>query len=44
MIVMDQRRYRANQPCDDAVAPPCADWNQPRNFLGPQQMATSRTS
>ena len=39
MIVMDQRRYRANQPCDDAVAPPCADWNQPRPFLGTQQMA-----
>jgi alkaline phosphatase D len=38
MIVMDQRRYRANQPCDDAVAPPCADWNQPRNFLGQEQM------
>jgi alkaline phosphatase D len=39
MIVMDQRRYRANQPCNDAVAPPCDDWNQPRPFLGAQQMA-----
>jgi alkaline phosphatase D len=38
LIVMDQRRYRANQPCDDAVAPPCADWDQPRDFLGQTQM------
>jgi alkaline phosphatase D len=38
MIVMDQRRYRDNQPCDDAVAPPCADWNQPRDLLGQRQM------
>jgi alkaline phosphatase D len=39
MIVMDQRRYRANQPCNDAVAPPCDDWNQPRDLLGQPQMA-----
>ncbi|MGZ6680554.1 MAG: alkaline phosphatase D family protein [Solirubrobacteraceae bacterium] len=38
LIVMDQRQYRANQPCGDAVAPACADWNQPRAFLGAQQM------
>jgi alkaline phosphatase D len=38
MIVMDQRRYRANQPCGDAVAPPCADWDQPRDLLGRKQM------
>jgi alkaline phosphatase D len=38
LIVMDQRQYRANQPCDDAVAPPCDDWNQPRDFLGREQM------
>ncbi len=38
LIVMDQRRYRADQPCDDAVAPPCADWDQPRDFLGRAQM------
>ena len=35
---MDQRQYRDNQPCDDAVAPPCADWDQPRDFLGRAQM------
>jgi alkaline phosphatase D len=39
LLVMDQRQYRANQPCDDAVAPPCADWNQPRAFLGRTQMS-----
>jgi alkaline phosphatase D len=39
MIVMDQRRYRANQPCNDAVAPPCEDWNQSRDLLGQTQMA-----
>ncbi|MDX6665743.1 MAG: alkaline phosphatase [Solirubrobacteraceae bacterium] len=38
LFVMDQRQYRDNQPCDDAVAPPCADWNQPRDFLGRAQM------
>jgi alkaline phosphatase D len=38
LVIMDQRRYRANQPCNDAVAPPCADWDQPRDFLGQTQM------
>jgi alkaline phosphatase D len=38
LILPDQRKYRANQPCGDAVAPPCADWDQPRDFLGRKQM------
>jgi alkaline phosphatase D len=38
LIVMDQRTYRDNQPCDDAVVAPCADYNQPRDFLGRPQM------
>lgn len=38
LIVMDQRSYRADQPCGDAVAPPCADYDQPRDFLGRRQM------
>jgi alkaline phosphatase D len=38
LFVMDQRQYRKNQPCDDAVAPPCADFDQPRDFLGRTQM------
>ena len=40
LIVMDQRQYRANQPCDDATGvPACADYDQPRDFLGRTQMA-----
>jgi alkaline phosphatase D len=38
LLIMDQRQYRANQPCDDGIVPPCADWNQPRDFLGRTQM------
>jgi alkaline phosphatase D len=38
LIMLDQRQYRADQPCDDAVAAPCADWQQPRPFLGRRQM------
>jgi alkaline phosphatase D len=38
LFIMDQRSYRANQPCNDAVAPPCADYDQPRDFLGRPQM------
>jgi alkaline phosphatase D len=38
LILPDQRKYRANQPCDDAVSAPCANYNEPRNFLGRKQM------
>jgi alkaline phosphatase D len=38
LIMLDQRQYRADQPCGDGVVPPCADWNQPRPFLGKRQM------
>lgn len=38
LIMLDQRQYRDNQPCNDAVAPQCADYNNPRNFLGRRQM------
>jgi alkaline phosphatase D len=38
LIVMDQRQYRANQPCSDAIAPPCPALLQPRAFLGRTQM------
>ena len=35
LLIMDQRQYRADQPCDDATgAPACADYDQPRTFLG----------
>ena len=38
LIMLDQRQYRADQPCGDAVTPPCPDWNQPRPFLGRRQL------
>ena len=41
---MDQRQYRADQPCDDATgAPACADYDQPRTFLGTRQMNWLKT-
>ena len=38
LIMLDQRQYRADQPCGDAVAPPCGEWTGPRAFLGEQQL------
>jgi alkaline phosphatase D len=38
LFVMDQRSYRENQPCGDAITPPCAELPQPRAFLGRPQM------
>ena len=39
LILLDQRLYRADQPCGDAqVGPPCAELEQPRDFLGDRQM------
>jgi alkaline phosphatase D len=39
LIGMDQRQYRADQPCDDATGvPACADYDQPRDLLGRTQM------
>jgi alkaline phosphatase D len=38
LVVMDQRQYRADQPCNDAIAPPCPELLQPRPFLGRTQM------
>lgn len=40
LVMMDQRQYRADQPCgDEQVGPACADLNQPRKFLGRRQMS-----
>lgn len=39
LVLMDQRQYRADQPCDDGVVPACADLDQPRPFLGTRQMS-----
>ena len=38
LIAMDQRSYRQDQPCGDAVVPECADYNQPRALLGNAQL------
>jgi alkaline phosphatase D len=39
LILLDERQYRADQPCGDAfVAPACEGLNDPRDFLGPAQM------
>ncbi|HZC12857.1 MAG TPA: alkaline phosphatase D family protein, partial [Thermoleophilaceae bacterium] len=39
LILLDQRQYRADQPCGDAqVGPPCPELDQPRRFLGARQM------
>jgi len=39
IIMMDQRQYRANQPCDDAIVAACPTWDKTRPFLGKEQMA-----
>jgi alkaline phosphatase D len=40
LILLDQRQYRADQPCGDAqVGPVCEELNQPRRFLGKRQMS-----
>lgn len=40
LIMLDERQYRADQPCDDAgVGPECADYRAPRQFLGDRQLA-----
>ena len=39
LIMLDERQYRDNQPCNDAVASPCPELNNPRNFLGGPQKA-----
>jgi alkaline phosphatase D len=45
LIVMDQRQYRADQPCNDGVSvPACADYDQPREFLGRRQMQFAKTA
>src|SRR6202008_38340 len=32
LIMLDQRQFRDDQPCGDAVSPPCAGWEPPRDF------------
>ena len=39
LIMLDERQYRDNQPCNDAVAEPCPEYNDPRTLLGAGQKA-----
>ncbi|MFN8175946.1 MAG: alkaline phosphatase D family protein [Solirubrobacteraceae bacterium] len=41
LFVLDERQYRAGQPCDDS-GKVCADWDRERAFLGTQQAAFAR--
>jgi alkaline phosphatase D len=39
LILLDQRQYRADQPCEDRqIGPPCPELDDPRTFLGRRQM------
>jgi alkaline phosphatase D len=43
LIMLDQRQYRADQPCGDAaVGPACPEFAAPRPFLGAAQMAWAK--
>ena len=39
LFMLDQRRYRADQPCGDAIAPACPELDQARDLLGRTQMS-----
>ena len=40
LVLLDQRQYRADQPCGDKqLGPPCPELEQPRDFLGRKQMS-----
>src|SRR4051812_39944439 len=42
LLLLDERQYRDDQPCGDAVTPPCTQLNNPRAFLGPAQLAWAK--
>ena len=37
LMMLDERQYRENQPCGDAIALPCASWDRRRTILGRRQ-------
>ena len=39
LMMLDERQYRADQPCGDAIAFPCRSWDRPRSLLGRRQLA-----
>jgi len=38
LFVLDERQYRASNPCNDEAGPPCADLDEPRTMLGAAQL------
>src|SRR5829696_8096553 len=44
LIMLDERQYRDDQPCADAVAEPCPEYNNPRTLLGQGQKAFFKTA
>jgi len=38
LIMLDERQYRDDQPCRDALAFPCASWDRARSMLGRRQL------
>jgi alkaline phosphatase D len=43
LFVLDERQYRAAQPCNNRSGPACADLNAARPFLGAQQLAFAQS-
>ena len=39
LMMLDERQYRDDQPCNDAIAFPCRSWDRPRSILGGRQLA-----
>ena len=37
LLMLDERQYREDQPCGDAIAFPCASWDRQRTILGKRQ-------
>src|SRR3954469_8575489 len=42
LILLDERQYRANQPCGDTVGPDCAERQGARSFLGAKQLSWTK--
>jgi alkaline phosphatase D len=38
LVMLDERQYRDNQPCNDRIALPCGSWDRPRSMLGRRQL------
>jgi alkaline phosphatase D len=43
LFVLDERQYRAADPCGNRPGPPCENLNDPRSFLGRAQRSFARS-